>query len=348
MPLNNSFYGVYKFVSLKTNSPTLGIGKNPYVVESIDIDNSESVAAKFYMQGTPLVKVLDIGSTKEDIKVKAPILVPEAGYSIMDGLRLLWDMAALQYTNGIPNNFLPLMSSVTINIGSNDSSINFDLISDGDPNNSTNVYEINYGTTAQNYIQTTGLDRGSRVAKNYDFCVDFGGFKYFVENCTVAIKVNNSEHKFLGVYGQQPPNQTVPFDGLNNGVWDPGTDTELASYSGWQFPFLAMGGIEITITGTAVISIDDTTGATTNWQYNDTVTSDVNELIERGNVTLQPTGVFRYTQDNFNIYYTGNDDLSAVLPPAFAVNKAIVEKRGAKFSDKEMKADFTVKAFAGI
>ncbi len=348
MPLNNGFYGLYKFVTLLTNSPTLGIAKNPYVIKSLNSNNTEDVNAKFFMQGTPLTKVLDIGSTKESISVEAPILVPESGYTIMDGLRLLWDMAALQYTNGIPNNYLPLMSKATINIGANDSKISFDLLSDGDPNNTTNIYEINYGATAQGYIQTTGLDRGSRVAKNYDFCVDFGGFKYFVEDCTVSITVKNSEHKFLGVLGKQPPNQTVPYDGLNNGVWSPNTDDELGSYSGWQFPFIAMGGIEINISGTATISINDTTGAITNWQYNDTVTSDVNELISRGNVTLQPTGVFRYEQDNFNIYYTGNNDLSAVLPPAFSVNKAIVKQRNAKFSDDSMKATFEVQAFAGI
>ena len=144
-----------------------------------------SAEAKFFMQGTPQTKVLDIGHTSESISVKAPILVPTEGNSISDGLQLIWDLTALQYTNGIPNNFLPLLESAKISIGVENSNVDLVLKSDGDPNNTVNIFEINYGTTAQNYITTTGLNNYGRVAKNYDFFVDFGGLKYCPESLNV-------------------------------------------------------------------------------------------------------------------------------------------------------------------
>lgn len=338
MPLNNNFYGVYKFATIRTNKDGT-IAKNPYIIKSLTSDDKMDTKATFYMQGTPQTKVLDIGNTSEDITIEAPILVPTEGNSLEDGLALLEDLVALQYTGSIPNNNLPLLSNIVIDINATSSKVNFDLQSDGDPNNTTNVFQINYGTTAQNYITETGLNNYARVAKNYDFCVDFGGFTYYVESCKLTVSVTTDKKNFLGVYNH--PQDEVPIDGLNDGVWVEGS----TSYSGWQFPFIAVGGIEITATGKAVISINNDTGATTNWNYYDTVTSDVNTLIERGNVTLQPTGILRYSTDNFNIVYTNTGQ--NVLPGVFAINKGVVTQRNASFSEGVMEADFTVKAYVG-
>mgnify|MGYP003334237640 CR=1 FL=1 len=339
MPLNNNFYGVYKFATIRTDHSGT-IGKNPYIIKSLTSKNDMPTSAKFFMQGTPQTKILDIGNTSEKISISAPILVPTQGNTLQDGLSLLNDLVALQYTGSIPNNFLPILQSVRIDISASEAKIDLGLESDGDPNNTTNIFEINYGTTAQNYIAETGLDNAARVAKNYDFCVDFGGFTYYVESCNLSVDVKTENKNFLGVYGH--PQDEVPIDGLNDGTWVEGS----TSYSGWQFPFIAIGGIEITATGKAAISIDNLTGATTNWSYNDSVTSDVNTLIARGNVTLQPTGVFRYETNNFNIIY--NTTGQNVLPGSFAINKAVITTRNASFSEGVMYADFTVKAFVGV
>ena len=342
MPLNNGFYGVYKFATIRTLNAILGTQKHPYVIQSLTPTNSMKADPKFFMQGTPLTKVLDIGSTSESISVKAPILVPTAGNSIMDGLQLIYDITALQYTNSIPNNFLPLLESAKISIGVENSNVDLKLKSDGDPNNTVNVFEITYGTTAQNYITTTGLNNYGRVAKSYDFFVDFGGFKYFVEECEIDITIKNSEHNFLGVY-PYPDNYVIPTDGKNNGVYQGD-----ASYSGWQFPFIAVGGVSIVARGKAVISIDNVTGAITNYNYlSQIVQSDVNALIAAGNVTLQPSGVLRFTTSNFNIFYTGSTTLSGVLPPVFSFNKAVVTTKTSSFNEGVMTADFEVHAYVG-
>jgi hypothetical protein len=350
MPLNNNFYGVYKFVTVRT-SPNGGqdnTGKYPYIIKTLNDNNSMPTNAKFYMQGTPLTRVLDIKQVTENITLNAPILVPEQGQTMSDALKLLNDLVAFQYTNNLPNNFLPLLSKIVINIGVDGSSVDFTLLSDGDPNNATNVYKINYGATAQSFIEETGLNYASRDASNYDFCVDFGGFAYFVEKCTITIDIKTSQKNFLGVYPYYPPFNSVPYDGLHGGIWNPTSNADIASYSGWQFPFLSVGGIEITASGTASISIDNETGNIINWKYNDIPTASTNELIQRGNVTLQPTGVLRYVQDNFNIYFTANSVLQTVIPAPFAINKAVITQTNNSFSEGDMKVTFEVHAYVGI
>jgi len=350
MPLNNNFYGVYKFVTVRTaaNGGQDNTGKFPYIIKSLNNNDSMPSSAKFFMQGTPLTRVLDIKQVSQTITMNAPILVPEPGRLINDGLTLLRDLVAFQYTNNIPNNFLPLLTKIHINIAADACSVVFDLKSDGDPNNAINVFKINYGTTAQSFVDTTGLNYPSREATNYDFCVDFGGFRYYVEKCDITIDIKNSETNFLGVYPYYPPFNSVPYDGLHSGIWNPTADADIASYTGWQFPFISIGGIEIKASGTALISIDNDTGEITNWNYFDTPTTSTSELIERGRVTLQPTGVMRYEQDNFNLFFTGNSVLQTVIPEPFAINKAVVTQNNASFSDGEMRSSFSVTAYVGI
>ena len=109
-----------------------------------------------------------------------------------------------------------------------------------------------------------------------------------------------------------------------------------------------MGGVSIVARGKAVISIDNVTGAITNYNYlSQIVQSDVNALIAAGNVTLQPSGVLRFTTSNFNIFYTGSTTLSGVLPPVFSFNKAVVTTKTSSFNEGVMTADFEVHAYVG-
>lgn len=343
MPINNDFYGVYKFATIRTTNSTLGTGKNPYIIKDIGDNEDMDVKAIFYMQGTPLTKVLDIGGTSQDFSVNADVLVPipNSTTTVMDGLQLLNDLTALQYTGGFPNNTLPLMTSASIKIGEQATTVNINLMSDGDPNNSLNVYEIDHGAQAQSHIATTGLEEGLRVAKWYDFFVDIGGLKYFVKSADISIKIKNLKNNFLGVY---PENYRIPTDGLNDGTFQYDD-----SYSGWQFPFIGVGGIEIDINGQAAIAINNITGAAINYNHTDTlITSNVADLLAASNVTLQHTGQFNTTTNNFNIYYTGSSTLSGVLPSFFAINRAVINKKQCKFTADEMVADFSAKLYVGI
>ena len=351
MPLNNDFYGVYKFITIKTDNG-INTGLNPYVVQNLTVKDEEPATAKFYLQGTPNTKVLEIRPVSQDITGNAPILVGPANIAIIDGLYLLHDLLNLQYTNGLPNNSLPLLVSASIKIGADGSSVNFTLKSDGDPNNSVNVYEVNFGATAQSYITATNLDKAARTALNYDFFVNFGGFKWYVEDCTINIKIQSSDNNFLGVYQGNTVNSNyeVPYDGLNDGVWDPSTENEAASYSGWQFPFISVGGIEITASGKASIAINNVTGVTTNYNYLTSTTSNVDTLRLSSNVTLQKTGELNYEVPSFQIFYSGgrNAAIQGVIPPALGIHTAIITQRSSSFSDQKMYADFEVKAWVGI
>lgn len=348
MPLNNNFYGVYKFATVKTIPYPLSAAARalyPYVIKSLDVNDGMAVQPKFYMQGTPLTKVLDIGNASQEISIKAPVLVAvNPDLAIIDGLRLLWDLANSQYTNGLPNNFLPAMTSAKITI-SNDTNVDITLKSDGDPNNTINVFQITSGALAQSYIDSTNLVNGSRVAKNYDFFINLGGLCYFIENATVDIKINTDDKSFLGQYqgSNLPANYTVPTDGLNEGVYQ-----NDASYSGWQFPFIAVGGIEITASGTAVVSINEN-GEYINYENIDAVQTNINDLLAASNVTLQYSGELTTTVNNFNIFYSGaNAPYSGVLPPIFAVNKAVISQRNTSFNNDIMTTNFTVKAYVGL
>lgn len=349
MPLNNNFYGVYKFVTVRTKPiSTNTVGLNPYIVQSLRVSDTMQTSAKFYMQGTPLTKILDIGNVSQTINVEAPILVPPPNSpGLKDGLQLIWDLANLQYTNGLPNNSLPLLENAKINISSDKAGISFTLKSDGDPNNTINIFEINSGATAQSYIATTNLVNGARVAKNYDFWVEFGDFCFFIDSVDIDIKVNSTDKNFLGVYQGNtlfPNNYQVPQDGLNGGVYTDGDPT----YSGWQFPFIAVGGIEITATGKAVISID-ANGNFVNYNNIQSYQTNINDLLAASNVTLQYSGELTTTATNFNIFYSGaGAPLSAVLPPIFATNKAVITTRNSSFSEGMMTTDFTVKAYVGV
>jgi len=375
MPLNNNFYGVYKVIKINTASTQGGSGsRKPYIIENFDANNSMEASAKFYMQGSPLTRVLDIGAINEKYNVSAPILVPADGIdftTLKDGAQLLNEICYLQYTQDpvsgvyVPNNKMPLLVSAELLVSSQSSKITFDLQSDGDPNNSANIYQIDTG-----YNSALGLDKAARVAKNWDFAVQFGDLKYYVEEIKVDIKIETKPSNFLGSYSyvNQYGGNTVPYDGLNGGVW---SDAEpyIGSYTGWQFPFYSIGGVQLTASGKAVVSLanDVTVGPNINYNYlniNNPITTRAAMFAGPNatypgyfNVSAQQPGEFTYAAGtSFSLYRlkttggaTANSSVSlgpSLLPNAFSsFNNSLITSKNIRFSADKLTFDFEVKAF---
>ena len=348
----NEFYGVYKIAKVFTgaNGATT---PSPYIIKSINPNNTMDATAQFYMQGDPRTRVLNIGHTKESITIVAPILVPQEGQSISnvkDGRILLTDKVDNSYTDGFPNSILPVLESANLKIGAKDSSVTLTLLSDGDPNNTTNVYEIS--NSSQSLIDNIGLNYASRVANNWDFAVQLGDLIYYLESAEISIKIATNENNFLGVAANDywaGNSNSVPYDGTNGGEWTPVTDAQKASYTGWQFPFISVGGITIEVTGSAVLIVDsDNPANNVNYSRAAAVVNSRSELMANANLTLQNPGELTFTQDNFTINQIYKDGSSvSLIPSAMAVNSAIVKMRSTNFNEGLMNVNFSVMAFVG-
>ncbi len=352
MPLFNEFYGVYKIGKILTgvNGHTT---PDPYIVKSITPSQKMGADAAFYLQGDPRTKVLNISHTSESFSVVSPILVPHYSNTqenLKDGRVLLRDKANNAYIDRFPKNMLPILTGATITIGTDESNINLQMLSDGNPNNSINVYEIAGGTSA--LIEAIGLNYAARIAKNWDFAVQLGELMFYIQEATINLQIKHSEHNFLGVAANNywaSYYNSVPYDGTHNGIWNPNTFAEHASYSGWQFPFIAIGGITIDVSGTAALVIDpDNPANNVNYNRNSTVVYNRPSLIAAANVTLQHPGELTFTQDNFNVIQIYKDGSTIpVIPEVFSVNSAIVKQHDANFTDGIMTVKFQVQAFVG-
>ena len=347
MPLNNFFYGIYNIVSLNSSGTT----PSPYIIKDLTVDDTMNADVAFYMQGDLSPKILNIDTVKETLSVSSPILVSTAAVNssnaLKDGRQLLFDFVNYKYGTtlgqisytGNAFNSLPMISRITISIGAEESSVSMDLLSDGDPNNSRNIYNIKKGTSQ--LITSVGLNNQSRVAKSWDFLVNLGGILYYVENATITLTAANSEKKFLGVY-PFVYNQ-VPADGLNNGVYVPPDST----YSNWQFPFIAQGGIKIEASGKASISID-ANNASINFinPANQNGITTRAALLAASNVTLQDAGVFTPGSGSFQIWLAnvGSSPIQ-MMPNALTITNAIITKKSAKFTPQNMEIDFNLLAY---
>jgi hypothetical protein len=311
---------------------------------------------------------LDIGNIDETFSVNSPILVPAAGVDftdIKDGAQLLKEIAYLQYSQDIlsgayvPNNRLPLLVEADLKIGSQESSISFQLKSDGDPNNTASVYQIDTG-----YNSDLGLDSAARVAKNWDFAVQLGDLNYYVKDLNMNLKIETKSNNFLGSYKyvNDVGLSGVPFDGLNNGEWSEG-EPEIGSYTGWQFPFLSIGGISLTASGSAAVSLANDVNAGPNINFNyinvDSPITTRDEMFTGNggypgffNVDAQQPGEFTYgSGTTFRVYrlQTNGTTVSlgpSLLPEAFdGFNNSIVSMKDIKFSADLLTFNFNVEAF---
>jgi hypothetical protein len=345
MPLNNFFYGIYNIVSLNSSGTT----PSPYIIKDLTVDDTMNANVAFYMQGDLSPKILNIDTVKETLSVSSPILVSTAAVNssnaLKDGRQLLFDFVNYKYGTtlgqisytGNAFNSLPMISRITISIGAEESSVSMDLLSDGDPNNSRNIYNIKKGTSQ--LITSVGLNNQSRVAKSWDFLVNLGGILYYVENATITVTADNSEKKFLGVYPFVY--DQVPADGLNNGIYTTGS-----TYSNWQFPFIAQGGIKIEASGKASISID-ANNASINFinPANQNPITTRAALLAASNVTLQDAGVFTPGSGSFQIWLANAGSPIQMMPNALTITNAIITKKNAKFTPQNMEIDFNLLAY---
>lgn len=350
MPFNPYFYGVYNIASINSK----GTGALPYIIKSLKPQQQMEAQPAFFMQGSVLTKVLDIQHVKETINLNAPILLctnSDAQNNLKDGLALLNDLVTYKYgsstniTQGAGFSSLPILTHASINVSVDQASIDMTLLSDGDPNNTANVYNIKKGTT--NLLNAVGIGTyAARVAKNWDFYVNLAGINLYVNNLTVTIDVETKEKNFLGsVNGWNYSG--VPSDGLNNGQWPSQTD---ASYSGWQFPFILAGGVKIEASGKASVSIDNNNN-TVNFNFLSNTVSSRTALLSASNLTLQDTGMLTMTSGSFSVWMAvpayGVGNTVNVLPAAFTVNNAVITMKEADFSSEDMTVDFKVLAFIG-
>jgi hypothetical protein len=350
MPLNNFFYGIYNIASLNSTGTT----PQPYIIKNLTVNDTMDSKAEFYMQGTLLPKILNVGHTKESFTVESPILVSTSSVNgnntLKDGRQLLFDFVNYKYgtTVGQINyagnafNSLPMIESITINIGVDESNVNMSLLSDGDPNNSYNIYNIKKGTSG--LVTSVGLNNNARVAKNWDFYVNLGGILYFIENAKITLRAASSEKNFLGAY-PFVYNQ-VPADGLNNGVYTPPDTT----YSNWQFPFIAQGVITIEASGKASISINANNDSINfvnpvSPPNSYPITSRAG-LLAAANVTLQDTGVFTPGSGSFQVWLANaNSAPIQMIPNALTITNAIITKKNASFTPQMMEVDFSLLAY---
>lgn len=364
MPINNYLYGVYKIATIFTNKSGVTF-QYPYIIESLTDKVNMDTSAKEFMQGDPRNRVLDIKAIRQDISVRAPILVPVNGATVQDGLALMNDILNLQYTYSgtgwLPTNYLPVLTSLSLDINEDESKVSFELKSDGNPLNAAGVYVINSGTTAQGYITQTGLNNAARIAKNYDFAVNLGGINLLVKKLNLKIDVAIKENNFLGSanyavpsYGGNPANLDI----IPNGFADPNQLSGLdGSYTGWQFPFLSVGAIKMTIDGTASISIDNS-GNTINYPGGLTPTTRQqlfqyiygnSAQIHPGFVSFQNDGVFNYNSNSLGVFALNVDYTPvSILPNVLSqFNDAIVNSSNYNFTANEMTFDFNATAFPG-
>ena len=362
MPLNNNFYGIYKTIWVNTGGFSSTTSIAPYIIQSLGDKTQMNTNFKFFMQGDPRSRLLDIGNISQEFNVQAPILVtpsgnksvqstPSTSYNgIRDGLLLLKDMLAKVYGGygGSINTSivaLPILSKADIKISNSESSISFTLKSDGDPGNTPNVYQLNSG-----YNSALGLSSGARVAKNYDFTVQFGTLQTYVLDATISFDIETKENNFLGAASQttvQPP-----ADIANNGIFPDGNTT----YTGWQFPFLSVGAIKASASGKAAVSIPGTgtTGAinynTGNYNLNGASASasfpNAAAVQAASNVGLQTSGQFTIQANSFIVnLWNGFAQSNNVMPTQLVFSQAIIDTANYNFSaDNVMTFDFAVKA----
>ena len=167
---------------------------------------------------------------------------------------------------------------------------------------------------------------------------------YFIENAKITLRAASSEKNFLGAY-PFVYNQ-VPADGLNNGVYTPPDTT----YSNWQFPFIAQGGITIEASGKASISINANNDSINfvnpvSPPNSYPITSRAG-LLAAANVTLQDTGVFTPGSGSFQVWLANADSAPIqMIPNALTITNAIITKKNASFTPQMMEVDFSLLAY---
>jgi hypothetical protein len=200
-----------------------------------------------FLQGTIEPRIMNIGGLKESFSIEAPFLI--GGGSSIDGRVLLFNQVqnVLKRKGGV----LPLLENVSISVaGESDSSISFQLRSDGNPYNSPvlNIQDSKNPPSVLNPLTSTP----TREAKWFDFRVQFGPFRFFILEAKIDFKTLITEKYFLGGVNNSSPTSSDPprpnpYDSPTSNPYNFGT----------QFPWLAVSGVELRGSGKAAALLSD-------------------------------------------------------------------------------------------
>ena len=186
MPTNNALLGITK---------TLKIAGNYVLAKSANRSRRMSTEPVQLLQGTPKTRIFDIGVVEETFKIDGPMLI--GGASSIDVRQLL--LAQLTQALDPNNTSLPIVTGASVSVDKDSANVSVSLLSDGNPANSA-VFEVmgaDPNGAPLTLLNPTGGGGPTRLAKWYDFRVNIGGYKYYIQNCKLEVKVGVEKSVFI-------------------------------------------------------------------------------------------------------------------------------------------------------
>jgi hypothetical protein len=316
MPINNNLFGVYK---------SLRVDGNVVVASSASRNRSMTTASKNFIQGTPKARILDIGGTKEQITIDAPILL--GGGSAVDGRNLANNRldSLLNPTTAT----LPILSRAVYTVNQSGGNVSITLESDGDPESNT-VFEVRSSeVTELDPIQNTP----TRQARFYDFRVTIGTRSYYIMEASVTVEANTEEAYFLIPGG-------VAIDG--SGVLTPATATVggVTWKLGKQFPFLGINGIKISGKGKAAVVLRDINSDGDYLDANES--TNINLTSGSSDITFQKPGMVVSADANFQLEIAdpANSNWIPLLPDTIDLTRSVVTTENFRVETGLLTVDF--------
>jgi hypothetical protein len=316
MPINNNLFGVYK---------SLRVDGNVVVASSASRNRSMTTASKNFIQGTPKARILDIGGTKEQITIDAPILL--GGGSAVDGRNLANNRldSLLNPTTAT----LPILSRAVYTVNQSGGNVSITLESDGDPESNT-VFEVRSS-------EVTELDpianTPTRQARFFDFRVTIGTRSYYIMEASVTVEANTEEAYFLipgGVSIDGSGNLTPATSNVGGVTWKLGK----------QFPFLGINGIKISGKGKAAVVLRD---INSDGDYLDTNEStNINLTSGSSDITFQKPGLVVSADANFQLEIAdpANSDWIPLLPDTIDLTRSVVTTENFRVETGLLTVDF--------
>lgn len=299
MPINNKLFGVYKIIKFKLStdvSPT-----TPYIIENYSPTDTMDASGKTYIQGSPKTKIMSIGKARQDISVTAPLLI--GGAAPYDGRSLFNDKLSEILTDPY-NAVLPVLYKATLNLKEMDSNVVLNFKSDGNPNTTYDTIAISNGDATV----AAALDANkSRTVSFYDVRVNLAGRYLKVMTATINVDINTSENVFLGA---KEPSQDEQYWSTvsSNPLLD-----ESGNYSGFQFPFISVGAVIISGSGTAAVEFEDSEDPDAiNITFGTTLETNPDNIVANSNVTLQQPGEVITADGTFTLQIWDEDTLTWV------------------------------------
>ena len=255
MPINNNYFGVWKFAVL---------GNQVYIVDSLIQEVKQDIQPKYYVQGQAVARILEIGGAQASVKIRAPLLIGPAARtvyvnntpyvdSIYDGLHIWNDFFNDNYLNGsFSADPFFIMQQARFSVSSDrGASYEITFIGDYDALNGETINPgaefgiVNPYTDA--YPGDPPLPAGSgqniRVAAFYDIYAQVGigeqSVTAPVQELTIDVEAKTEPFNFVG---QKSQRKIFGIGGFM--VKFSGTFISESSFpKAWQFPLQATGNI---------------------------------------------------------------------------------------------------------